>query len=110
MLKLEKKNDPISYNIYNILYNNINYVKANAHSIKPNYVLKCSKTQLLSKIVESNLITTKDYSVIKEKLGSVNYVNVFLVLPENYGEESDAWDYAVVSSNFENELSITWKH
>lgn len=111
MLKLEAKNDCKTYYLYNIIYNNtLTLKKVRLNKLEPDYTLTCKREQIVNQIIKNDLITKKDYSVIMSKRGKVNYVDVFLVILDDYSSDKDKWDYAVVYSNFNNELNIEWKH
>lgn len=111
MLRLEMKNDRGTYYLYNILYNDtLTPKKVRLNELEPDYTLTCNSEQIVNQIIKNDLLTKKDYSVIMSKRGKINYVDVFLVIPDEYSSDKDKWDYAVVYSNFENELSIEWKH
>ena len=110
MLILETKTGNDTFHLYNILYNKLTPEKVRANDIEPDHILTCSREQIVSQILKNDLIKQKDYSVIAEKLGKTNYVDVFLVIPKDYSDSDDNWDYAMVHLNFENELGIEWKH
>lgn len=111
MLRLEMKNGYETYYLYNILYDNtLTPKKVRLNKLEQDYTLTCKREQIVNQIIKNDLITKKDYSVIMSKRGKVNYVDVFLVIPDEYSSDKDKWDYAIVYSNFDNELSIEWKH